>query len=35
MMMPNAHIPPKAKENWKKETAARPLEPKQWVMMSM
>jgi hypothetical protein len=29
------NIPPKAKENWKKETAALPLEPKQWVMISI
>ena len=35
MMMPKAHMPPNAKANWKKDTAARPLEPKQWSMMSM
>lgn len=35
MIMPKAHMPPKAKANWKKDTAARPLGPKQWSMMSM
>jgi hypothetical protein len=27
--------PPNANANWKKDTAARPLGPKQWSMMSM
>lgn len=27
--------PPNANANWKNETAARPLEPKQWFMISM
>jgi hypothetical protein len=35
MMIPKAHMPPNANENWKKETAARPLEPKQWSKISM
>jgi hypothetical protein len=29
------NVPPNAKENWKKETAARPLEPKQRFMIPM
>jgi len=29
------NAPPNAKENWKKDTAARPLEPKQRFMIPM
>lgn len=29
------YSPPNAKANWKNDTAARPLEPKQWFMIPM
>ena len=28
-------VPPNAKENWKKDTAALPLGPKQWFIISI